>query len=89
MTEQNNIYVMPGAHAPVSTEPDERLVAQLRDMLAMAESGQLRSLVATGFLANGDRLTAWATTHENVAEMMGALTLLPIGYAIRTGIAAG
>jgi hypothetical protein len=83
----SNVHALPGLQNPTDTEPIEELVLMLRDLLADAESGRLRSLIGTGFLADGCRISVWADNHQNVYEMRGALAWLGDEYVHRhTGV---
>jgi len=65
-------------------EPQPELVHCLEDLLERARSGEIQSLVATGFCANGYRLSLWAgAAHENVHEMLGAIAWLQHEYVAR------
>jgi hypothetical protein len=57
-------------------EPRSDLIELLERLLADARSGQLQSLVATGFMADGFRLAVWADFHPNYFEMVGAISEL-------------
>lgn len=73
-----------GAVPPTATgEADPALVAVLRDLLGMAESGQLRCFVGTGFVADGSRAAVWSGNHDNVYEMRGAIAWLGDEYVAR------
>ena len=65
---------------PKTGEPSAGLIAALKAALAMAETGELQSLICTGFLAGGERISFWAPDHENVIEMLGALAWLQHEY---------
>ncbi len=83
MSEQTNIRFMPGVSRPSDGRPDEALVKVLENLLSRAKSGQLQSLIATGFLGNGERVAAWGGQHENVYEMRGAIAWLENEYVDR------
>lgn len=51
----SNVHVLPTGIVP-STDPNEPLVAALRQLLDMAETGQLQSYVGTGFTHDGLRV---------------------------------
>lgn len=76
------VVALPGIKVP-SNEPSPALVKVLRDLLELAESGRLQCLIATGFTADGSRLTAWGGSHPNVYEMLGAINWTAIEYADR------
>jgi len=78
----DNVHTLPGFAAP-STEPNVRLIATLRELLAMAESGQLRSFIGTGFIHEGLRVATWADYHDDVYQMLGALSWLQHEYVHR------
>lgn len=78
----SNIKALPGCRAPTS-EPNQALVAALRDLLGMAEDGRLQSFIGTGFFADGSRAAAWVDHHPNVYEMLGALAWLQAEYINR------
>ena len=64
-------------------EPNEALIGVLEDALARAKTGQLQSLIGTGFTSDGGRLAMWADQHENVYEMLGSLAWLQHEYVHR------
>ena len=64
-------------------EPNLGLVGALRDMLAMAETGQLQSFIGTGFTIDGNRASVWGGPHGNVYEMLGAIAWLEHEYVAR------
>lgn len=72
-----------GQRVSVKGEVNHALCQILTDLLAKAESGELLCLVATGFVADGGRLTAWADNHPNVYEMQGAISWLQHEYVAR------
>jgi len=76
------VVALPGIKVPTN-EPSQALIKMLRQTLELAESGKLQVLIATGFLADGGRLTAWGGHHPNVYEMLGAIHWTAIEYADR------
>lgn len=76
------VVALPGVKVPTN-EPSPALVKMLRDVLELAESGRLQCLIATGFLADGGRLTAWGGQHPNVYEMLGAIEWMREEYVDR------
>ena len=75
----DKVVALPGSKVP-SVAPNEAVVALMRKLLTMAESGQLQSFIGTGFTADGPRLALWADEHVNVYEMLGALAWLQAEY---------
>jgi hypothetical protein len=73
-----NIKALPGAVVPTS-EPNEDLIHAIKGMLADAESGLLQSLYATGFRADGLRMSCMFP-HNNVYEVVGAIEWLKHQY---------
>ncbi len=78
----DNVTALPGVNR-VTSKPNDGLCAMLRDLLERAESGYLQSLIATGFTADGLRLSVWSDTHPNVHEMLGAIAWLQAEYIER------
>lgn len=76
------VVALPGIKVPTN-EPSQALIKTLRQALELAESGRLQCIIATGFLADGGRLTAWGGSHPNVYEMLGAINWTAIEYADR------
>lgn len=72
------------AHIPAG-EPDQALISGIKSMLAKAEAGELRCLVATGFTADGSRLSFFggSTLQDNVYAVSGALSWLQREYEDR------
>jgi hypothetical protein len=79
----SNVTSLFGERPPQLGEPNEGLIRALRDMLAMAESGRLQSMIATGFTQEGNRLALWCDIHPNVYEMLGAIAWLQHEYVHR------
>lgn len=66
-----------------TAEPNEPLVQALRDLLAMAESGQLQSYLGTGFTHDGLRVSTWCDFHDDVYQMVGSIEWLKAEYLER------
>ena len=64
-------------------EPRSELIGVLENLLERAKSGQLQSFVGTGFCSDGSRAAVWCDTHENVYEMLGALSWIEHEYVAR------
>lgn len=64
-------------------EPNPALVDMLRDVLGMAERGELQSFIGTGFVEGGERLAVWGDFHLNIYEMLGTLDWLRHEYVNR------
>ena len=79
----SNVKAMPGLRVPGDVKPNEGLVSMLEDLLGRAKTGSLRSLIASGFTADGLRVAVWADHHDNVHEMLGALAWLQAEYVHR------
>lgn len=75
----SNVKPMPGAMVP-KNEPNQTLIAVIKDMLAEAESGTLQSLLAAGFRADGLRMSCIINTHPNAYEVIGSLEMLKLEY---------
>lgn len=82
MSKVQSIY---GADIPVKElgTPNPALVDMLKDLLAMAETGQLQSFVGTGFTTDNLRTAVWADQHPDVYQMLGALGWLQAEYVKR------
>lgn len=78
-----------GVPPPEAGQPQSALVEMLEDMLKMAKNGELQSLVAVGFTAEGLRLAMWADVHPNVYEMLGSIAWLQAEYVHRHSEALG
>ncbi len=79
----SNVVGLPGMGNAPTSEPNEKLVANLRDLLNMAETGQLRSFIGTGFIHEGLRVATWGDFHDDVYQMLGALSWLQHEYVHR------
>ncbi|MCZ3377425.1 hypothetical protein [Rhizobium sp. AG207R] len=79
----SNVTSLFGERPPQLGEPNEALVRMLEDVLQMAKSGRLQSMIATGFTEEGNRLSLWSGDHPNVYEMLGALSWLQHEYVDR------
>lgn len=80
--DKSNVKSLPGCKL-YSGEPNAALVDVLRDMLARAETGQLQSMIGTGFMLDGMRMSYWADSHTDIYEMLGALAWLQAEYVHR------
>lgn len=81
----SNVQSIYGADIPVKElgEPNAALVAGLKDLLAMAETGQLQSFIGTGFTSDNLRMAMWADQHPDLYQMLGALGWLQAEYIKR------
>lgn len=75
----SNITALRGAVIPTN-EPNEALIAALKDILADAESGRLQSLFAAGFLSDGLRMSCILGNHSSVYEVIGSIEMLKSDY---------
>ena len=75
----SNIKALRGGSIPTS-EPNESLIAALKDILADAESGRLQCFFAAGFLADGLRMSCVLGEHSNVYEVIGSIEMLKHDY---------
>lgn len=75
----SNIKALRGGSIPTS-EPNESLIAALKDILADAESGRLQCFFAAGFLADGLRMSCVLGEHSNVYEVIGSIEMLKHHY---------
>lgn len=74
----SNVKAMPGVVAPTS-KPNQALIKALEDILESAKSGELQSFLATGFRADGLRMSC-IFPHTNVYEVVGSLEFLKAEY---------
>lgn len=72
-----------GAVVPELGAPSPELVAMLKDLLAMAETGELQSFVGTGFTTDKQRVAVWADHHPDTYQMLGAVAWLQAEYVRR------
>lgn len=79
----NNVVPLSGVMPSAAGEPRPSLIAILKNLLAKAESGELQSLIGTGFTHERLCVAIWHDTHENVYEMLGALNWLEHEYVQR------
>lgn len=79
----SNVISLFGERTPELGEPNAGLVRALTELLKMAESGRLQSLVGTGFTSEGNRLSVWFDGHPDVYQMLGALAWLQHEYVER------
>ena len=76
------VHALRGASVPTS-EPNEALVAALKDILAEAESGLLQSFIAAGFRSDGLRMSCFLGARSNVYEVIGSIEMLKQDYIDR------
>lgn len=74
----SNVSALPGAIVPTG-EPNQALIAALEKILDGARSGELQSFFATGFRADGLRMSC-IFPHRNVYEVVGSLEMLKHEY---------
>lgn len=80
----NNVKSISGGRlVPEQGTPNEELVARLKDVLALAETGELQSFIGTGFTSERLRLAVWADHHPDVIQMLGSLAWLQAEYIQR------
>lgn len=80
----SNVLRLPGCEHVASEEPREDLVSALEALLAMAKDGRLRSMICTGFCADGSRMSAFAGDWSaDVYSMRGALAWLEDEFSDR------
>lgn len=78
----SNITALRGAVVPTN-EPNQALIAALKDILADAESGRLQSFFAAGFLSDGLRMSCFLGEHSSVYEVVGSIEMLKNDYITR------
>lgn len=84
----SNVRALPGVKEPdEASKPNEGLIGALRQLLAMAESGQLQSYIGTGFTCDGLRVATWGDHHDDKYQMLGALAWLQHEYAHKHTVA--
>lgn len=74
----SKVTALPGVTAP-TFEPNPGLIKALEDILESAKTGELQSLFATGFRADGLRMSCMFP-HHNVYEVVGSIELLKTQY---------
>lgn len=79
----SNVIGISGHRPTQLGEPNAALIEALEDTLERARSGQLQSLIATGFVSDGARFALWVDAHENVYEMLGSIAWLQHEYVDR------
>ena len=72
-----------GEKPALAGEPNAELIGVVENLLERAKSGQLQSLVATGFCSDGARLSIFSAGDHNVYEMLGAINWLEHEYVDR------
>jgi hypothetical protein len=80
----SNVKAMPGVRNPEALPtPNDGLIGAIRQLLAMAESGQLQSYIGTGFTYDGLRVATWGDHHDDTYQMLGSLAWLQAEYVSR------
>lgn len=74
----SNVKALPGVTVPTAA-PNTSLIRALEDILESAKSGELQSFFATGFRADGLRMSCMFP-HHNVYEVVGSLEFLKAEY---------
>lgn len=72
-----------GARPAQVGEPKADVIGVLENLLERARSGQVQSFIGTGFCSDGCRITVFSGDHENIYEMLGALSWLEHEYVHR------
>lgn len=79
-----NVLPMPGLKNPSEMPtPNQELIEAIRQVLAMAESGQLQCYIGAGFTCDGLRIATWGTDHDDKYQMLGSLAWLQAEYIRR------
>lgn len=79
----SNVLAIHSGINPPTTAPNESLVSALRNVLAMAERGQLQCYIGTGFTCDGLRVSTWCDTHDDVYQMLGSIEWIKAEYLHR------
>lgn len=72
-----------GERPAVVGEPQADVIGILENLLERARSGQVQCFYGTGFCSDGCRVTVFSGNHQNVHEMLGALSWLEHEYVAR------
>lgn len=64
-------------------KPNQDIVDAIKNVLELAESGQLQSFIGTGFTNDGLRMAVWCDYHQDVYQQLGALAWLQHEYVAR------
>ncbi len=75
----DNVTSLYGDPIP-SNEPNEALIKVIKKILTDAESGELQSFFAIGFMNDGTRMSAICSYHTNAYEVIGSIELLKQTY---------
>lgn len=79
----DNVVSLNGSRVADKGEPNQVLIERLENLLERARSGQVQSFIGTGFTSDGSRVALWTDHHDNVYEMLGALSWLQHEYVHR------
>lgn len=80
----SNLLRLPGCEHVANKEPRKDLVSAIEKLLEMAKDGRLRSMICTGFCADGSRMSAFSGDwNADVYSMRGALAWLEDEFADR------
>lgn len=72
-----NVFSLNGATVVSDSEPiNDHLIEKLRDLLARAESGELRSLIATGIMGDRARLSMFSCSSDFPYDLLGAVIMM-------------
>jgi hypothetical protein len=76
----NVVKITSGEEVREAGTPNPVLIAVIKGMLEMAESGKLQCLIGVGFTAERLRASFVVDHHENVYEMLGSLAWMHAEY---------
>ena len=76
----SNVLPIHNGITPPTSEPNTSLVSALRQLLEMAETGQLQSYIGTGFTKDGLRVSTWSDFHDDVYQMLGSIEWIKAEY---------
>lgn len=80
----SNVKVIYGGSNPQGLPiQNEALIGAIRQLLDMAERGQLQSFIGAGWTNEGLRVSTWADHHEDTYQMLGSLAWLQAEYVNR------
>lgn len=64
-------------------QPNQALVNGLKELLVMAESGQLQSFIGVGLTTDDQVINFWCDTCTNMYTVLGTLAALPHQFIAR------
>lgn len=83
MADDNVVSFINRAIVNTKPEPDEAIIAQLKKMLAQAESGQLQAIFVVGWLSDNAIMSGWQGAERAAFTLLGGIQQCTNEYILK------